>query len=92
MLDHFQSTLGTMGWPEKTSKGLVRISPLSSSQLYFDMSVSGLNQGKYTASVHQLGDLSNGVESAGDIITTVGQVDVSCCGKGRLETQIQGLD
>jgi copper chaperone for superoxide dismutase len=71
----FEFFKGIQGWPEKNCKGLARIVE-SKNHLFLDLSVSGLDSGKYKLNIHQYGDLSNGIKSAGDVYCAFDDVNV----------------
>ncbi|KAJ3261530.1 copper chaperone [Boothiomyces macroporosus] len=77
----FEFFRGTMGWPEKTSKGLARIIPVDDDNLFVDSSVSGIDNGDWQLNIHEYGDLSSGVESTGNVFLKLGNVNVKD-GKG----------
>ncbi|KAJ3274470.1 copper chaperone [Terramyces sp. JEL0728] len=77
----FEFFKGTMGWPEKTSKGLARLIPVDDQTLFVDSSVSGIDNGEWNLNIHEYGDLSSGVESTGSVFLKLGMMDIKD-GKG----------
>lgn len=86
----FEFFKGDMGWPEKTSKGLARITPVQQNTLHVDASVSGLSPGVYSVGLHEYGDLSRGIKSAGDVIVSLQDINVDNDGKANLNQSIKG--
>jgi copper chaperone for superoxide dismutase len=85
----FEFFRGELGWPEKTSKGLCRVTPIED-QLFIDGAVSQLEPGVYTAAIHEFGDLSKGIHSAGGVYRKLKDVIVDQDGKASWNETVQG--
>ena len=87
----FEFFQGVMGWPEKFSKGLMRISELGRGKLDIDTSVSNLKPGTYQCAIHEFGDLSQGPKSAGPILKQLQNLEIKDSNQTmNFNLQIQG--
>jgi copper chaperone for superoxide dismutase len=86
----FEFFKGAIGFPEKHSKGLARIVPITHKTLMVDGSLSGLEPGHYSVSLRQYGDLSLGVKSTGAAEIILADCHVQQDGVASFSTIIDG--
>lgn len=67
----FEFHKNTMGWPEKTSKGLARITCIDNA-VFVDISLNKLDQGHYELTVNEFGDLRDSPASLGNALINFG--------------------
>ena len=87
----FEFFQGVMGWPEKFSKGVSRVTEVEPRKLMVDMTASNLAKGHYTANVHEFGNFAKGPDSCGQIIQKLQEIEVEDDGKVIFRVFVDGL-
>ncbi|KAJ1554583.1 copper chaperone [Nowakowskiella sp. JEL0078] len=86
-----QPTVTSAAWAQNDNRGLARLVQISESKFLLDVSVTLSKpraSNKFTVSVHEYGDISNGAESTGDKIRDLGQLDLA--EDAGLVTEVEG--
>ena len=89
----FESFKGAaQGWAQNVNKGLSRLVQIDDSEILVDLTVDGLEpHSEYQLQIRECGDLSQGSQSTGDVLHSVGTLQTDAKGSGELVKEVQGF-
>ncbi len=83
--------LDTQQGPQQDVRGLVRMVGLQDGGCFIDLTVANYKYGIYNVAIHKGGDLSRGIQSAGQVYREIGTVAVDSTGEGELVVEATNI-